>query len=77
MLNLTLSRLFRLQDERLLIFPLALINLFLSIVLYDSEIKWGNVWPLWNGIANFAPLLLLTLIALIKGPDKKSKAVGE
>lgn len=79
-LNLTLTRLFGLQDDRLLIFPLALINLFLSVVMYDSEIQWyeivSNIWPLWNGVAGFVPLLLLTLIACIKNSSKKSGSSG-
>lgn len=79
-LNLTLTRLFGLQDDRLLILPLALINLFLSVVLNDSEIQWAdivsNIWPLWTGVSGFVPLLLLTLIAYIKSSSKKSGSSG-
>jgi spore germination protein KB len=75
-LNLTLTRLFALQNDRLLIFPLALITLFLSVVIFDSEIQWFDIvsskWPLWIGAAGFVPLLLLTLIASCKNKNKKS-----
>ncbi|MCA0755964.1 spore germination protein [Paenibacillus sp. N4] len=79
-LNLVLTRLFRLQDDRLLIFPLALMCLFLSVVLYDSEVQWydivSNTWPLWNGIAGILPLFLLTLITAFKGGGKKTGSGG-
>lgn len=79
-LNMILTRLFRLQDDRLLIFPLAIMNLFLSVVLYDSEIQWydvvTNIWPLWNGIACFGPVILLTLIAGFKSRGKKTGSSG-
>ncbi|MNB81071.1 Spore germination protein YndE [compost metagenome] len=67
-LALTVARLLKLPDYRILIFPLALVNFLLSIVLYKGETRWsevvGNVWPLWNAIANVLPLIIMTLITL-------------
>ncbi|WP_054943479.1 GerAB/ArcD/ProY family transporter [Paenibacillus ihuae] len=68
-LALTITRLLKLPDYRILIFPLALVNFLLSIVLYKGQTRWdeiiGNVWPLWNAIANMFPLTVLTLITLL------------
>jgi len=67
-LALTITRLLKLPDYRMMIFPLALVNFLLSIVLYKGETRWGeiigNVWPVWNAIGNMFPLTVLTLITL-------------
>ncbi|MEW9700217.1 endospore germination permease [Paenibacillus sp. SI8] len=69
-LTLTIARLLKLPDHRILIFPLAFVNLLLSVVLFKGESRWGevltNVWPLWNLIANTCPLILLTIVTMIK-----------
>ncbi|MBY9077936.1 endospore germination permease [Paenibacillus sp. HN-1] len=67
-LALTITRLLKLPDYRILIFPLALVNFLFSIVIYKGETRWsevvGNVWPLWNAVANIFPLIVLTLFTL-------------
>jgi spore germination protein KB len=67
-LNATLTRLLKIKDENLLIFPLALLGLVFSLVIVKNESVYGEVlltWPLVTFTASL-PVYLLTLITLFK-----------
>ncbi len=74
-LALAMSQLLRLQDKRILIFPLALICELLSLLLSEGMTKWeetvSSIHPLYVSIAFVFPLLLLTLVTWIKSIGKQ------
>ncbi|GAA3405955.1 endospore germination permease [Paenibacillus hodogayensis] len=69
-LSKVLAQLFKLQDERLLIFPVALICLLLSITMYSNEMSLDEAvnatWPLLDNAAYTLPLLLVMAVTLVK-----------
>ncbi|CAM4138369.1 endospore germination permease [Paenibacillus alkaliterrae] len=69
--NLALSQLLKLQDNRILMFPLALVSLLLTLVMFDYEAEFTEkvtaVWPLITAVAFVFPILLITLVTVIKG----------
>ncbi|MBD1379390.1 GerAB/ArcD/ProY family transporter [Metabacillus arenae] len=73
----TLSRVFKLHDERIIIFPVSFVALLLSLTMYKSEIEHAEivlvVWPLFITIVAVLPLIFITLITLLKGKKIKSK----
>ncbi|WP_130610803.1 GerAB/ArcD/ProY family transporter [Cohnella abietis] len=72
-----LSQLLRLDNERLLVFPVALICLLLSLTTYTTESALEElvnlIWPLLNNIAYALPIFLILAVALIRGRHKGSK----
>ncbi|TVY11127.1 GerAB/ArcD/ProY family transporter [Paenibacillus cremeus] len=69
-LNLGLSQLLKLKDDRLLVFPLALISFLHSLIMFKNEAEFAekvtDVWPLLNAVLSVFPILLITLITFIK-----------
>lgn len=77
-LALYLSQLFKFEDHRTFVLPLALIGFLMGLVGYDGAAEWvavvSNIDPLWASAAFAFPLLLLTIIALFK---KEEQPKGE
>lgn len=72
-LNAALTRLLRLKDDVLLVFPLALVGYMLSLVIVENEADFGEVlmtWPMVTFTASL-PIYLVVLISLLK---KRSRA---
>jgi spore germination protein KB len=70
-LNLTFTKLFKLQDDRILVFPLALTcYLFSLLQINKGAAHWiyavSVIHPLWATYAYLLPLLLVTLVAVIR-----------
>lgn len=70
-LNSTLSHLFKLKDNHLLIYPISLLCFLISIlVMSNGETRWDNIvaaiHPLWGTIAFLMPILFLTIVSLFK-----------
>lgn len=70
-LNLTFTKLFNLQDERILIFPLALsCFLFAMMQIEQGQATWvasvTAIHPLWGTIAYLLPLLVVLGAATIR-----------
>lgn len=60
-LNISATHLLKLKDERLLVYPLSLMILFLSITMFPTEVEafesWTVIWP-FISISFIIPLLL-------------------
>lgn len=73
-LNYLLSQLFRLNDDRILIFPIATICLLLSLVMFDTQSEFiekvNNVWPMVNLFVAVPPILLVTALTVYKSFKK-------
>jgi spore germination protein KB len=70
-LNLTFSHLFKLKNNRLLIYPVALVCFLISVlIMTDGEARWVNIVsvidPLWGTLAFIIPLFVLTIVSLFK-----------
>ncbi|MDQ0900669.1 MULTISPECIES: endospore germination permease [unclassified Paenibacillus] len=69
-INLGVSQLFRLPDEKTLIFPLAFFACMISLTLYRNELEAmehvGTVWPLFITVTGVVPILLLTIVTALK-----------
>ena len=69
-INLGLTQLFQLQDDRILIFPIAFFTCMISLSMYKNELEFilhvGTVWPLFITIAGVVPILLLTIVTVFK-----------
>lgn len=70
-ISLGISKLFRMKDYRILVFPVALIGLLLSLTMFNHEVEFmefvGDIWPLVITLAGVFPIFALTLISGIKG----------
>lgn len=80
-LNLTFTHLFKLQDDRLLIFPLCAICCFLSFNTYArGEAYWANIisaiHPLWGIFGYLLPILFVMIVYLIKSKWKKASTAS-
>lgn len=75
-INLGVTQLFRLRDERILIFPIAFLTLLLSLTLFHNELEFtefvGVVWPLFITVTGVIPILVLTIVTAIKNRRKQS-----
>ncbi|MEW9698578.1 endospore germination permease [Paenibacillus sp. SI8] len=70
-LNLTFVKLFKLQDERILIFPLALVCYLFALLQIDKgAAHWiyavSVIHPIWVVLVFLFPLLILTMVAVIR-----------
>lgn len=70
-LNLTLTKLFKLQDDRILIFPLSLVCYLFSLHQINKGVaNWiyavSVMHPLWATFAYLLPLLVVTAAAIIR-----------
>ena len=74
-INLGLSQLFRLQDERILIFPITFVALLLSLTMFQNEMEFmehvGTVWPLLITVTGIVPILVLTIVTAFKSRRKQ------
>ena len=70
-LNLTLTKLFRLQDDKILIFPLASLASLLSETMYSNEMGYvddvAQIWPLMALFFGALPVLLMAVLSMMKG----------
>lgn len=70
--NLGLSQLFRLENERILIFPIAFLTAMLALSAFKNELEFlehvGTVWPLFITVAGVVPILILTIVTAFKRP---------
>ncbi|MEI7024365.1 GerAB/ArcD/ProY family transporter [Paenibacillus sp. y28] len=69
-LNLACSQLLRLQNDRILFFPLTMCCFFLTLVSFKHEIEFAEMirlqWPLVVAIAAGLPALVTTGVCLVK-----------
>ncbi|CAG7613697.1 hypothetical protein PAESOLCIP111_01636 [Paenibacillus solanacearum] len=76
-LSKTLTRLAKLQDDRILIYPIALACLLLSVTMYRNETEFiegvNVIWPLLNNIAFNVPLILVLTVTLFKRNWRKGR----
>ncbi|SFM08550.1 spore germination protein KB [Paenibacillus sp. 1_12] len=72
-----LAQMLRLENERLLVLPVAFVCLLLSLTTYTKEAALEEIvnitWPLINNIAYVFPLLLIIVISLIRRSRKQDK----
>lgn len=77
-INLGLSQLFRLSDERILIFPIAFLVMLLSLTMFRNELEVmehvGIVWPLFITVAGVIPILVLTIVTAFKSRRKQASS---
>lgn len=77
-INLGLSQLFRLQDERILIFPITFLALLLSLTMFRNELEFiehvGTVWPLFVTVTGVVPILVLTIVTTFKSRRKQESS---
>lgn len=70
-LNMAVTQLFRLRDDRLLIYPLALISLLLTLTMFHNELEFGEMvhdyWPLFLTFFGVIPVLLVAVAAAWRG----------
>ncbi|GIO13744.1 hypothetical protein J19TS2_32990 [Cohnella xylanilytica] len=68
---------FRLPNERILVFPVALLCLLLSLTTYTEEAKMEEivsiVWPLLDNLVYVAPLLLIAAVTALRGRAGRSR----
>ncbi len=74
-LNLTFTKLFKLRDDRILVFPLALTCYFFSLLqIGKGAAHWiysvSVIHALWATFAYLLPLLLVTVVAVIRKNKK-------
>lgn len=69
-LNQVLARLFRLKDDKLLVYPLALLCSLLSLTMFDTPADFDElvyvIWPFIVITVGGSLVLLLTLLTAIK-----------
>ncbi|MEK3882649.1 endospore germination permease [Paenibacillus sp. PL2-23] len=69
-LSLFITHLFKLQNYRMIVTPIALIAFLHTLVGFKSDMQWVEmvsiVHPLWVTFAFTAPLLLVTAVAAIR-----------
>jgi spore germination protein KB len=70
-LNQTFTQLFKLRDDRILVFPLALVSfLFSMLFISKGEVRWVNavsvLHPLEATVGYLLPLLTVTAVAAFK-----------
>lgn len=67
----TLSRVLKLQDKRIIIFPVAFISLLLTLTMFKNEIEFVNavfvILPLIITVVLVLPLIIITLVAVFRG----------
>jgi spore germination protein KB len=78
LLNFTFSQLFNLKDDRILIFPIALLSLLASVSTFEHELQYveavNTVYPLLLTITSVLPILFLTAYTLFKKIQKKQNS---
>lgn len=70
--NVTITRLFKIKSDRVLLLPIALAGFLLSLVVVRNEFEYAEVllsWPLITFTAS-VPIWIIAVAALIKGKQK-------
>jgi spore germination protein KB len=74
-LNKVCNRLFRIQSDKLLVYPLAFISFVLALN-FKGDARWvdivSHIHPLWAAVSMTIPLLLVTLTAAVRNRFQKS-----
>ena len=74
-LNLMLSQLFKLKDDRILIFPISISCFLLTLVMFNNESEFiekvTQVWPLTHFSFTVTPVLIVALVTLIRSKLNK------
>ena len=69
-INLGLTQLFQLEDDKILIFPIAFFAGMISLTMFRNELEFiahvGTVWPLFITVTGVVPILLLTIVTAFK-----------
>jgi spore germination protein KB len=69
-MNFTISQLFNLEDDRILLFPISLVSFLLSVTLYSHELEFvetvSTVWPLLITVVGVIPILLIIIVTFLK-----------
>jgi spore germination protein KB len=69
-LNQILTQLFKLKDDKLLVYPLTVLSILLSLTMFDNPADFNEhvyvIWPFIVIAAGGALVALLTLLTLIK-----------
>ncbi|HTG67648.1 MAG TPA: GerAB/ArcD/ProY family transporter, partial [Candidatus Udaeobacter sp.] len=72
--SLFLSQLCGFKDNRAVVMPLALLGFLTGLVAFDGAAEWGfivsAVHPVWTYAAFIAPLLVLTVTALVRKQEQ-------
>jgi spore germination protein KB len=72
----TLSRVLKLKDNRIIIFPVTYISFLLTLTMFKSEIKFVEsvfvVLPLFTIMVAIFPLLFITFVVFFKGKKIES-----
>ncbi|CAG7654263.1 endospore germination permease [Paenibacillus allorhizosphaerae] len=75
MLNEAISRLLRLQDENILIFPTTFLSFLLTMTMYQNELEFNErvtaEWPLIITLFGVVPNLMVILVTAFK--DRRGK----
>ncbi|MBT2725193.1 endospore germination permease [Bacillus sp. ISL-46] len=70
-LKMTLSRLLKLKDEQIIIFPVTFIILLLTLTMFKSEMEHVEaifiIWPLVVTTLVVLPMLFITIMAFFRG----------
>lgn len=78
--SLGISQLFRMDDYRILVFPVSLVSLLLSLTMFTDEVEFRefvtNVWSLLITLTGVLPILVLTVVTAVKSAAKR-KAPNE
>lgn len=71
----TLKDLLKLQNERMIVFPVAFICLLLSLTTYTEEAKLEEIvniiWPLLNSLAYTLPFAIIMVATFLRARNKK------
>jgi len=70
----TLARVFKLKDDRIIIFPVTFISLLLTLTMFKTEIEFMEaafvILPLLSTVILVFPLLFITLVTTFKGKNR-------
>jgi spore germination protein KB len=74
-LNLAITQLAKLKDNRILIMPIAMSTLPLTLIMFSNEAEFSEkvteVWPLLNVIGGIFPLCVISIVTWYKLISKK------
>jgi len=70
-LNFMISQLLNLKDDRILLFPIAIIAFLMAVTSYDHEQEFvemvSTVWPLMITVFGVVPILFFTIYTMVRG----------
>jgi spore germination protein KB len=75
-LNLSISHLLKLKDNRILFFPLTMICFLLTLTFFNNEVEFIDmvkmIWPLIGFFSGGLPIILITGVEITKNLFRKS-----